>query len=465
MKTLLCLLFTIGISNLFFAQTDKYILAMDAFQTNYNAEKYDEIFNGFSPELKKALPIEDTKQFFANLNNQVGKIENMEFISYQQGGYATYKTTFKDVVLGINISLDNEDQINGLFATPYGELNKTEHSTVKKLDNYPKEIAEIIFSKSKDFPNNTQLSIALIENGKTSYYGIIKTNDTIKAIENQSNVFEIGSITKVFTSTVLASLVEDGKIKLDDEINSYYEFPFKDNIKLTFVNLANHTSGLPRLPGNLDFADENNPYKNYGKSQIENYLKNILTLKSNLSESYSYSNLGTGLLGYTLGLVQKTTFEELLKKNVFEKYNMKSSFTSIENLNDKLVKGQNKYGKISPNWDFNILFGAGGILSTTEDLAKFATAQFNPGNKELALTRNPTFDINDHLKIGLGWHLLKSSNGEDLGWHNGGTGGYSSSMIANLSAHTAVIILSNVSAAHPRMGAIDELCFELINRL
>jgi len=465
MKKLFCFLFTIWMTNLLFAQTDNYQLAIDKFQANYNTEKYDEIFNSFSPEMKKALPIEDTQQFLANLKNQVGKIENIEFISYQQGSYAIYKTSFKNAVLGINISLDNEDRINGLSVTPYVEPNKTEHITVKKLDNYPKEIAEIIFSKSKDFPNNTQISIALIQNGKTNYYGIIKTNDTIKSIENQNKVFEIGSITKVFTSTVLASLVEDGKIKLGDEINTYYEFPFKDSIKLSFENLANHTSGLPRLPGNLDLSDENDPYKNYGESQIYEYLKNILSLESKLSETYSYSNLGTGLLGYTLGLVQKTTFEELLKEKVFEKYNMENSFTSLQNLNGMLVKGQNLNGEIVPNWDFNILFGAGGILSTTEDLAKFATAQFDPNNKELELTRKPTFEISDHMKIGLGWHLLKSSKGKDLGWHNGGTGGYSSSMIVNLSDHAAVIIFSNVSATHPRMGNIDELCFELINEL
>ena len=348
---------------------------------------------------------------------------------------------------------------NQLFAqTGYYKIN-----SVNALSIYPKEISEVIFSNTKDLPNNTQLSIAIIQNGKTNYYGIIKTNDKIKPIENQNKVFEIGSITKVFTSTVLASLVEDGEIKLTDPINSYFPFTFNNNTKITFKDLANHTSGLSRLPENLDLTNEGNPYKAYGKIQIEEYLKNILKIENEIAKTFVYSNFGTGLLGYTLGLSQKTSFEKLLQKKVFDKYKMKNSFTSSHNLANKLVKGQNPEGEITSNWDWDVLFGAGGILSTTEDLVKFATAQFNPNNTDLTLTRTPTFNINENVKIGLGWHLLKSKNGKDFVWHNGGTGGYTSSMAINVNDKTAVIILSNLSAFHHKMENIDKLCFEIMS--
>lgn len=354
---------------------------------------------------------------------------------------------------------------NLITAHPHNLQFKPDNNTVNALNNYPKEIAEIIFSKSKDFPNNTQLSIAIIENGETNYYGIIKTNDSIKPINNQSNVFEIGSITKVFTSTVLSSLVLENKIRLTDEINSYFPFAFKNNIKISFKNLANHTSGLPRLPNNFDFSDETNPYKNYGKSQIDDYLKNILVLESEPSLVYSYSNLGAGLLGYSLGLSQKMSFNELLQKKIFDKYKMNNSFVSPKGLNNRLVEGLNQNGDVVSNWDFDVLFGGGGVLSSTEDLAKFANAQFNPKNKELALTRTTTFQINDFMRIGLGWHILKSQNGSYLFWHNGGTGGYSSSMHVNVDNNYAVIILSNVSAFNPNMENINKLGSELINEM
>jgi len=447
-------------ANSLFAQTEGYKVAIDNFQANYNADKYDEIFNCFSQEMKNALPIDKTKEFLTGLKSQGGNIESMEFINYQQETYAMYKTKFEKAVLAVNISLDDQNHINGLFIKPYEKPNENENMTINSLSKYPKEIAEIIFSKSKDFPNNTQLSIAIIENGKTNFYGITKVNDTIKLAENQMKIFEIGSITKVFTSTVLASLVENKKIKLTDEINSYYPFAFKDNIKINFESLANHTSGLPRLPDNLDLSNEINPYKNYGKTEIEAYLKNLLKCEKETSRTYSYSNLGTGLLGYTLGLSQKTNFQNLLQKKIFNKYKMSNSFTSSRNLGNSLIKGLNKKGEILPNWDFDVLFGAGGILSTTEDLAKFANAQFNPKNKELELTRKTTFEIKGNTKIGLGWHILESPNGENLFWHNGGTGGYSSSMVMKVQEKTAVIILSNVFDINDK---IDALSYELIN--
>lgn len=448
-------------TNVVFGQTDNYKKAIENFQSNYNTENYEDIFNNFSSEMKQALPIDKANQFLTGLKSQVGKIKKTEFVSYQQGTYATYKTNFEKAVLAVNISLDKQNQINGLFIKPYEEPIKTESTTVNALSNYPTDVAEIIFAKTKDFPNKTQLSIAVIQNGETNYYGIIKENDTIKQAKNQNKIFEIGSITKVFTSTVLASLVEEGKIKLTDKINSYYSFPFKDNINLNFKDLANHTSGLPRLPENLDLSNETNPYKSYGKTQIEEYLKNFLKLEN--AKTYSYSNLGTGLLGYTLGLTQKMSFQKLLQNKVFDKYKMKNSFVSTEKLNDNLVKGLNPNGEITPNWEWDVLFGAGGILSTTEDLVKFAEAQFNPKNKELTLTRTPTSNINENMKIGLGWHLLKSKSGKDIIWHNGGTGGYSSSITLNTNDKTAVIILSNLSAFHPKMENIDQLCIELIN--
>lgn len=461
MKRLFFFLISILTTNLLFAQTDNYKIAIDNFQENYNFEKYEEIFNSFSQEMKQTLPLENIKQFLSGLKNQVGKIEGKKFISYQQETYATYKTSFEKAVLAVNISLNKQNQINGLFIKPYEEPKKTKSTTINALNNYPTEVAEIIFSKSKDLPNNTQISTALIKNGKINYYGIIKVNDTIKSTENQNKVFEIGSITKVFTSTVLASLVIDKKIKLTDEINTYFPFTFKNNIKISFESLANHTSGLPRLPENLDLSNETNPYKNYGKKEIDEYLKNLLKLENEPSKTSSYSNLGAGLLGYTLGLSQKTSFQNILQKKVFNKYKMTSSFTSSQNLGNKLVKGLAENGETVSNWDFDVLFGGGGILSTTEDLAKFANAQFNPTNTELTLIRKPTFDINEDMKIGLGWHILKSENDKNLFWHNGGTGGYSSSMAINVEEETAVIVLANVSNINKE---IDNLCLELINK-
>ena len=463
MKRIILTLLLIMVSTSLFAQNENYKIVMDKLINNYNADQYDKIFNDFSAEMQQALPLEKTKQFFSGLKAKAGKIESTALLNEQQGDYALYKTKSEKMEFTVKISLDRQNHISGLLFKPNEVQKEIKSNTVNALSTYPKEISEIIFANVQNFPNNTQLSIAVIAKDKVKYYGVIKTNDKLQEIENRNKVFEIGSITKVFTSTVLAALVNEGKIKLTDEINSFYPtLKFKNNIQLNFKDLANHTSGLPRLPDNLDLSNQNNPYKDYGQNQIEHYLQDSLAIENTAQKKYVYSNLGAGLLGYALGQSQGTSFQTLLQQKIFDQYQMKNSFVNSNNLADRLVKGQNAEGQIVPNWDFDVLFGAGGILSTTEDLAKFAQAQFDAKNTALALTRTPTFNINKDLKIGLAWHLLKSPNGKDVIWHNGGTGGYSSSMVVNVKDQSAVIVLSNLSAFHAKNNDIDKLSFELI---
>lgn len=109
--------------------------------------------------------------------------------------------------------------------------------------------------------------------------------------------------------------------------------------------------------------------------------------------------------------------------------------------------------------------GAGAILSTTEDLSKFALAQFDAANKELVLTNEHTFSVNKKMGVGLGWHILKLKNKGELIWHNGGTGGYTSSMTLDLENQNGIIILSNISGFNKRMGNMDKLGFGLMETL
>jgi len=111
------------------------------------------------------------------------------------------------------------------------------------------------------------------------------------------------------------------------------------------------------------------------------------------------------------------------------------------------------------------LAGAGAIFSTVEDLSQFAISQFEYKNKELELTKEKTFELNENTDIGLGWHILKNKSDNLWYWHNGGTGGYSSSMAIDVKTKNGIIILSNVSAFNPNMGNIDKLCFELMKPL
>lgn len=458
-KILVFLVFLIS-TNIAFSQTEKYDEAFKNLKENYNAGNFDAIFNTFSLEMKTALPLESTEQFFKGLSAQAGKIKEGKFLKLENSGYAIFKTDFQNAVFNVAISINDSNLINGFSIKPF--IEEQEINIVNGLSDFPENIGSTVFSLSKNFPAGTQLSIAFIKNGKVSYYGIIMQDNIVKPIDNQTSIFEIGSVTKVFTSTVLASLVTDKKLKLNSNINDYYDFNFNNNTKINLLELANHTSGLPRLPENIDLSNATNPYKNYGTEELNEYLLKFLNTNDVNIKKYDYSNLGAGLLGHTLGISQKKSFSDLLKEDIFIKYEMNNSFTSLDQVSEKLVKGLNEKGQEISNWEFDVLFGGGGILSTSEDLVKFAKAQFDPKNNELELTRKPTFDINEQMKIGLGWHVLKTEQGFNWIWHNGGTAGYSSSIVLDVAKKNGIIILSNVSAFHPQMGNIDKLCFELM---
>ena len=440
----------------------------EKFVKNYNNNDYNAIFSMFADVMKEALPIDKITEFSKGLKSQAGNITNREFKKYENGTYASYKTTFERGVFALNISIDDNSKINGLLVKPFAEEVNTENvinNLSIKNSLTTKDQSEIIFENTKVFPNNTQLSIAIIKDGLVSYFGINKENDTISTIDNQKSIFEIGSISKVFTSTLLANFVIDGKVKLNDNINDYLKTPLNNSTEISFIDLANHTSGLPRLPTNLDLTKVNpeNPYKEYKEKELEDYVTNQLEL-SNKGEN-QYSNLGAGLLGYTLSKIENDTYESLLQNKIFSKYDMQNSTTDITTIKGNLVKGLNNEGIEVPNWDLAVLAGAGAIFSTVEDLSQFAISQFEYKNKELELTRVKTFELNKNMDIGLGWHILKNKSDNLWYWHNGGTGGYSSSMVIEEKSKNGIIILSNVSAFNPNMGNIDKLCFELMKTL
>ncbi len=443
MKKLIVIILTL-IVNTSFGQIENPSskVVTENFVRNYNNDDYKAIFSMFAVEMKDALPIGKTTEFLKSLKSQAGNINNREFLKYKNGTYASYKTTFERAVFVLNISIDDNSEINGFFVKPFVEEVNSENVinnlTIKK-SLITKEQSEIIFENVKIFPNHTQISIAIIKGGKVSYFGISKKNDTISTIDNKKSIFEIGSISKVFTSTLLANFVIDGKVKLNENINDYLKIPLNNSTKISFIDLANHTSGLPRLPTNLDLTKVNpeNPYKEYTEKELKEYLTKYLEL-SNKGEN-QYSNLGTGLLGFTLSKIENVTYESLLQNKIFSKYDMQNSTSEINKIKGNLVRGLNKEGKGVPNWEFSVLAGAGAIFSTVENLSQFAISQFDYSNKELKLTRVKTFELNENMDIGLGWYILKSQSENIWYWHNGGTGGYSSSMVIEEKSKNGII--------------------------
>ena len=442
-----------------------------SFITAYNSEDYNSVFNLLSSETQKEFSINELTDFFERLNSEAGKISKKEFIR-EENNILIYKLTFENWVSQYSFSIDDNKKINEVFyfVTYPDEIHSG--SAINSLSNNEGVISdnqvELIFEKSKYFPNNTQISLAFINGENVTYYGLKRQNDSILYFSNYQDIFEIGSITKVFTANILAKSVIDNKIKLNENINDYLAIKFKNNFSISFKSLANHTSGLPRMPSNFEQEaySSDNPYKHYNDKYLKDYLKNFMEIDDKNIGNSEYSNLGMGLLGFTLSNIYNLNYEELYQKYIFSKHNMKNTTFNINLVNEKLVKGLDVEGNYTSNWELASLSSAGGILSNVEDLAKYGIAHFNKSNLDLMLMTKKTVKVNDQVDIGLGWHIINSEKSDNKWhWHNGGTGGYTSSMVIDIKNLVGVIVLSNVSAFNAFEGNVDQLCFELMKTL
>lgn len=152
----------------------------------YNSDKYQDIFELFSDEMKTALPIEQTIDFLKSIKTQAGKIENKEFIEYKNGNYASYKTHFERAIFSVNISLDNKSKINGLFVQPFQEskLPKLERNTTELILPFNEEwtvfwggdTKELNYHVENKAQKNAIDVVITDENGK-SYRSDGKTNE------------------------------------------------------------------------------------------------------------------------------------------------------------------------------------------------------------------------------------------------------------------------------------------------
>lgn len=266
-------------------------------------------------------------------------------------------------------------------------------------------------------------------------------------------VFEIGSVTKVFTSLLLADAVQRGEVALTDPVSKYLppnvKVPERGGKKITLVDLATHTSGLPRMPTNFHPKDPGNPYADFSVAQLYEFLSSV-ELTRDIGSKYEYSNLGGGLLGHALARRAGTDYEALVRIRILEPLGMKSTAVTLsKSMKDRLAPGHDAELHQVANWDIPTLAGAGALRSTANDLLTFLAANIGieksplaPSMAAMIAARRPTGTPN--LEIALGWHIW-TRDGHEIIWHNGGTGGYRTWIGFDPKSRTGVVVLSNTS--------------------
>jgi serine-type D-Ala-D-Ala carboxypeptidase/endopeptidase len=296
-------------------------------------------------------------------------------------------------------------------------------------------------------------------------YGQLEKGDA-RAL-NGDTVFEIGSATKVFTSLLLADMVQRGEVALDDPVTKYLppgtKVPERNGRSITLVDLATHTSGLPRVPANLMPKDPANPYADYSVAQLYQFLSTY-QLTRDIGSKYEYSNLGGGLLGHVLARRAGMDYEALVRSRICDPLGMTSTrITLSPDMKARLAAGHNQGMETVANWDLPTLAGAGALRSTANDLLTFLAANLGytksplaPAMAAMRNVRRPTDQAG--LEVALGWHVF-TTGGREIIWHNGGTGGYRSFMGFDPQTRIGVVVLSNAGT----VAGVDDIGRHLLD--
>jgi D-alanyl-D-alanine-carboxypeptidase/D-alanyl-D-alanine-endopeptidase len=330
------------------------------------------------------------------------------------------------------------------------------------------EIRAILMQRVGEFHQSVGIVVGMIgpDGRKVVGYGALEKGDP--RVLNGDTVFEIGSVTKVFTSLLLSDMVQRGQVALTDPVSKYLpasvRMPQRNGKQITLLDLATHTSGLPRLPANLKPKDSANPYADYSVAQLYEFLSSY-ELPRDIGSQYEYSNLGGGLLGHVLARCAGTDYEALVRARITVPLDMKSTGIALSpEMKARMAAGHD--GKMNPaaNWDLPTLAGAGGLRSTANDMLTFLAANLGYNKTPLAPAMAAMLEVRrpsgtPGLEVALAWHIYSTASGATMIWHNGGAGGYRSFIGYDPKTRIGVVVLANAFTA----AGVDDIGLRLLN--
>lgn len=311
------------------------------------------------------------------------------------------------------------------------------------------------------------IAVALIEpDGSVRHLAAGESGNSRRPQVDSATVFEIGSISKVFTATLLGQKVEEGAFKLStplsEVLNDSADWHEPGVGAVSLQQLATHTSGLPRLPLEGKFFASmllsfRNPYAAYSEVDMWRYVRQ-LKHEVKAAEPVAYSNLGVGLLGQTLAATEKKSYADLVQSRILKPLGMTASgITTPPEWQAYLAQGHNASLLPVPHWDLPAMPGAGALRSNTHDLARFVQAHLRGTLAGATATQAQQASMGETRAIALGW-FIQRQHGDEIFWHNGGTGGFRTFAGFSKKTGLGVVVLSNVSVG------VDDLGLHLLNR-
>jgi serine-type D-Ala-D-Ala carboxypeptidase/endopeptidase len=392
-------------------------------------------------------------------------------------------------------NLSIQRTLSSILMSTQEEKNKS--SSAFKITGQLKTLINALVDKNN---TNAAIAIGFIDPNGTQFYGHGKMSNTNTTTVDQNTIFAIGSITKVFTTTLLADMVNQRLVKLNDPIEKYLpsniKVPQYKGHKITLEDLATHTSGLPNFPSNYctSFDPMSTAFqhsiqyrkdlmdctKNYTFNQFYQALSNTSLLREPGSK-FEYSNFGMGLLGHILTLESNmTSYDELLSKRILDVLDMNSTSIGLsDSQKSRLAIGHFNGGQELPTWNASNPIAPGPALhSTVSDMLKFLSAnmgliktKLDDAMQKTHLIRHSTdhllpndepasfntgnFDTNKlGFYVGLGW-MISTNFGQEIVWHSGSTpDGYNSFMVFNPSKERGIVILCSADTSNINISDI-----------
>lgn len=268
---------------------------------------------------------------------------------------------------------------------------------------------------------------------------------------NGDTLFQIGSVTKVLTTLLLADMVQRGEVKLDDPAAGYLPTGVKMpelSRPITLLDLATHRSGLPPMPTNFDLAGQPDPYEAYSVAQLHQFLTSY-RLRREPGVKAEYSNLGVALLGRLLAQRAGLDYETLLKQRVLKPLGMNSTAISLTaEQSARLAPGHDRYLQPVRTWYLKTLPASGSLFSSANDmlalLAAYLGYEKTPLRAAMEYQRSVRHPAQASQALGLG--VRNPGNHETFG-HEGGKEGYRSAIVFNPETRTGVVVLANARTA------------------
>jgi CubicO group peptidase (beta-lactamase class C family) len=306
--------------------------------------------------------------------------------------------------------------------------------------------------------------IGVLDGGRRKYFSFGYADREQKLPFDSATLFEIGSITKTFTAYVLQAVLRQRAISDSSSILPY--LPDSVNVNkalqnITFLSLTNHTSGLPRLPGNMPLSGMS-PYDHYTVNDLFSFLRTCVPQPDGKS---NYSNLGAGLAGVLAQAISGKSYNDLLQEHIFQPFRI--TFHPDETIDSTMNKGQGYFETIkSPYWKAAALAPAGALKCSAGELLTYFQCMSNPVNaasKEIIdkLLEN-TATVAPGINVCRGWHTREEKKRPVIYWHNGGTYGFSCFGAFIREQNKAVVVVVN---QFNRNMISDQLGFSIIQKM